>query len=118
VAGDYYRLPNQGETTEEAFFLQLQAASRLQALVLLVNFNHSNIRWKSSTAICRRSRRFLKCLEDNFLSQVIDNPARADVLLDLLAANTSELIRDIKIIASQGCSDHAFMEFAVLKDTG
>jgi len=74
VAGVYYRLPNQGEPTDKAFFLQLQEALHLQALILLGDFNHPNICWKSSTASCRQSRRFLECIEDNFLSQVTDSP--------------------------------------------
>lgn len=36
-------------------------------------------------------------MEDNFPTEVIENPTRGDVLLDLLATNTSELIGDVKI---------------------
>jgi len=72
--GVYYRPPNQGEPTDEAFFLQLQEASHSQSVVLLGDFNHPNICWKSSIASCRQSRRFLECVEDIFLSQVIDSP--------------------------------------------
>ncbi|PKU28913.1 mitochondrial fission process protein 1 [Limosa lapponica baueri] len=68
VVGVYYRLPDQGEPTDEAFLLQLQEASSSEALILLRNFNHSNIYWKSS---CRQSRRLLECTEDNFLNQVL-----------------------------------------------
>jgi len=63
VAGVYSRPPDQGEPTDEAFFLQLQEALRSQALVLLGDFNHPNICWKSS---CWQSRRLLECIEDNF----------------------------------------------------
>jgi len=65
-------LPDQGEPTDEAFFLQLQEALCLQALVLLGDFNHPNICWKSSMVSCRKSRRFLECTGDNFLSQIIE----------------------------------------------
>jgi len=41
--GVYCMPPDQGEPTDEAFFLQLQKASRSQALVLLGDFNHRNI---------------------------------------------------------------------------
>ncbi|KAK4830418.1 hypothetical protein QYF61_011042 [Mycteria americana] len=118
VVGVYYRPPNQGEPIDEAFFLQLQEASRSQPLVLLGDFNHPNICWKSSTESCRQSRRLLECIEDNFLSQVIDSPTRGDVILDLLVTNASELIGDVKIGGSLGCSDHALVEFTVLRDMG
>ena len=118
MVGVYYRLPNQGEPVDEAFLLQLQEASRSQALILLGDFNHPDICWKSSTASCRQCRRLLECIEDNFLSQVIDSPTTGDAILDLLVTNTSELIGDVKIGGSLGCSDYVLVEFAVLRDMG
>jgi len=118
VVGDYYRLPDQEEPTDGAFFLQLQVASCSQALVLLGGFSHPSICWKSSMASCRQSRKLLECVEDNFLSQVVDGPTRGDVLLDLLVTNTGELIGDIKVGGSLGCSDHALVVFAVLRGMG
>ncbi|KAK4806761.1 hypothetical protein QYF61_005557 [Mycteria americana] len=118
VVAVYYRPPDQGEPTDEAFFLQLQEASCLQALVLLGDFNHPNICRKSSKASCRQSRRLLECTEDNFLTQVIDTPTQGDAILDLMVTNASELISDVKIGGSLGCSDHAFVEFTVLRDMG
>ncbi|KAK4828983.1 hypothetical protein QYF61_001639 [Mycteria americana] len=91
VVGVYYRTPNQGEPIDEAFFLQLQEASHLQALVLLGDFNHFDICWKSSMASCRQYGRLLECFKDNFLTQVIDTPTRGDAILDLMVTNTSEL---------------------------
>jgi len=41
--GVYYRLPDQEESTDEAFLLQLQEASCSQVLVLLGDFNHTDI---------------------------------------------------------------------------
>ncbi|GAB0204009.1 mitochondrial enolase superfamily member 1 [Grus japonensis] len=108
--------PDQGEPIDKAFLLQLQEASCLQALILLGDFNHPDICWKSSMATYRQSRRLLECIEDNFLSQVIDSPTRGDVILGLMVINGSELISDIKTGGSLGCSDHALVEFAVLRD--
>jgi len=48
VVGVYYRPPDQGEFVDEAFVLQLQDASHLQALVLLGDVNHPDIFWRSS----------------------------------------------------------------------
>jgi len=57
-------------------------------------------------ASCRQPRTLLECIEDKFLSQVIDSPTRGDAILDLMVTNTSELISDVKIGGSLGCSDH------------
>lgn len=97
VVSVYYTLSDQGDPINGVFLLQLQEASHLQALTLVEDFNHPDICWKSSTASCRQSRRLLECMEDKFLTQIIERLTRRDVLLDLLVTNTSELIGDVKI---------------------
>ena len=67
---------------------------------------------------CRQSRRLLECIEDNYLSQVIDSPTRGGAILDLLVTNASELISDVKIGGSLGCSGHALVEFTFLRHMG
>jgi len=114
----YYRLPNQGEHADKDFLLHLQEASRSQALNLLGNFDHINICWKSNAVICRQSRRLLECIEENFLSWIIDSPIRGNAIPNLLVVNASELIRVIKTRGSLGCSDHALIESAVLRNMG
>ncbi|KAK4814867.1 hypothetical protein QYF61_027840 [Mycteria americana] len=63
--------------------------------------------WGSSEAPFRK---------DNSLGQVTDSPTRGDAFLDLLVTNASELVRDVKIGGSLGCSDHALVQFALLRD--
>jgi len=116
VVGVCYTPPDQGEPTDEAFLLQLQEALRSQSLVLLGDFSHPDTCWKSSTVSNRKSRRFLECMEDNFLSQVIDTPIQGDAILDLMLTSASELTHDVKTGGSLGCSDHALVEFTVLRD--
>jgi len=67
---------------------------------------------------CRQSRRLLECIEDNFLSQVRYTPTRGDAILDQMVTSASELISDIKIGGSLGCSGHTLVEFAVLRGMG
>ena len=114
----YYRPPDQEELIDEAFFLQLQDASRSQALILLGDFNQPDICWKSNTASCRQSSRFLKRIEDDFLSQVISTPTRGEAILDLVVTNESELVGDVKIRGSLGCSDHALVELTLWREMG
>ncbi|RMC22430.1 hypothetical protein DUI87_00744 [Hirundo rustica rustica] len=59
---------NQGDTTDEAFLLQLQQASCSRALVLLEEFNHPCTCRKRS---CGQSLRFLEHMKDKFLTQEI-----------------------------------------------
>ena len=39
-------------------------------------------------------------------------------MLDLVLSSEEESIRDIKIGGSLGCSDHALVEFVILKNAG
>jgi len=110
--------PDQGEPINKAFLLQLQQALRLQALILLGDFNHPNISWKSSMVSCGKSRNLLECIEDTFLSQAINSTTRGDVIQDLLVTNKDELIGDTKTENGLGCSDHALVEITVLRNMG
>ena len=74
MAGVCYRLPNWGEPVDEAFLLQLQEVSHLQALVLMGDFSRPDICWDRAMPGGRQSKRFLETVEDNFLVQVIDGP--------------------------------------------
>lgn len=48
----------------------------------------------------------MECMKDNFLSKVIDSPARGDTELDVLVTNISELISGVKFGGSLGCDDY------------
>ena len=93
MAGVYYRPPDQEEEVDEGLFLQLQKASRSQALILTGEFNHPDICWKSGTANCKPSRKLRECIEDNSLVQVMESLTRGEALLDLLLTRAEELNR-------------------------
>ncbi|GAB0203576.1 mitochondrial enolase superfamily member 1 [Grus japonensis] len=73
-----------------------------QALVLIGDFNHPDICWKSSTANCKQSRKLLECIKDNFRVEVMESPTRGEALLDLLLTNAEEFIGEVKIGAEAG----------------
>ncbi|GAB0208952.1 hypothetical protein GRJ2_003360900 [Grus japonensis] len=114
VVGVYYRPPDQEEEVDEAFYRQLEVASQSQALVLMGDFNHPDICWKSNTAKHAQSRRFLQSIDDNFLTQVVEDPTRRGMLLDLVLPNKEGLVGDVKVGGSLGCNDHEMVEFRIL----
>ncbi|PKU42484.1 rna-directed dna polymerase from mobile element jockey-like [Limosa lapponica baueri] len=81
------RPPDQDGEVDEAFYNQLQVALQSQALVLVGDFNHPDICWKGYTARNTQSRRFLQCIDDNFLTQLVEEPTRREALLDLVLTN-------------------------------
>ncbi|KAM9590859.1 uncharacterized protein ACIBXB_005907 [Morphnus guianensis] len=92
VLGVCYRLPDQVEETDETFYKRLAVVSESCALVLVGDFNFPDICWKYNTAESKQSRRFLECVEDNFLTQLVGEPTRAGALLDLLFTNREGLV--------------------------
>jgi len=97
IVGVYYRPPDQEEEIDEAFYRQLKVASQSQALVLVGDFNHPDISWEYHTARHTQSRRYLQSIDDHFLMQVVEEPTRRGVLLDLVLTNKEGLVEDVKV---------------------
>ena len=87
AVGVHYRRPDEEEEVNEAFYRQLEAASRSQALALMEDFSLPGICWKGSTAGLTPARRFLQSTDENFLTQEVEKPSRHSVLLDLALTN-------------------------------
>ncbi|GAB0205478.1 mitochondrial enolase superfamily member 1 [Grus japonensis] len=115
IVGVCYRPPDQGDQADEALYRQIGAASHSQALVLMGDFNHPDICWRDNTAEHKQSRKFLECVDDNFLLQVIEEPMRRGAMLDLIFTNKEGLVGDVKLKGSLGCSDHKMVEFRILR---
>ena len=102
LLGVYYRPPNQDEEADEVFYKRLAEVSQSLALVLVGDFNLLDICWKYNTA---QSRRFLECVQDNFLTQLVDEPTRVGVSLGLLFTNREGLVGDVVVGGRLGPSD-------------
>jgi len=78
------------------------------------DFNHPDINWEDHTARHMPSRRFLQSIDDNFLTQVMEEPTRKGALLDLVLTKKEGLVEDVKFGGRLGCSDHEMVEFRIL----
>ncbi|KAK4827691.1 hypothetical protein QYF61_020825 [Mycteria americana] len=58
--------------------------------------------------------KFLQCVEDCFLIQLLDVPTRNEALLDLLLTSQEILLCNTSISDSLGCSDRNIVEFGIL----
>ena len=76
---------------------RLGEISQLLALVLVGDFNFPDICWKHSTAEQDQSWRFLECVGDNFLTQLVSELTREGALLDLLFVNREGLVDDVAV---------------------
>ncbi|KAK4829727.1 hypothetical protein QYF61_006188 [Mycteria americana] len=113
VVGVCYRPANQDEETDELFYKQPGEASRSLALVLVGDFNLPDVCWKYNTAERKQSRRFLECVADNFLTQLVSEPTREGAPLDLLFTNREGLVSHVMVGRCLGQSDHKMIEFLI-----
>ncbi|KAJ7424658.1 rna-directed dna polymerase from mobile element jockey-like [Pitangus sulphuratus] len=96
--------------------VQLAEVSESSALVLVGDFNIPDVYWELNTVEKRQSRRFLECIEDNFLLQLVNEPTRAGAPLYLLFTNREGLVGDVMAGGGLGHSDHEMTEFSTLSE--
>ena len=84
------------------FCEQLAEAARSPALVLMGDINFPDICWEYNLEQKKQSRRFLECMEDNFLMQLVREPTRGAAPLDLLFTNREGLVGDVEVRAVLG----------------
>ncbi|GAB0177907.1 mitochondrial enolase superfamily member 1 [Grus japonensis] len=82
------------------------------------DFSHPDSCWRDNAAEHKQSRKFLECVNDNFLLQVTEEPTRRGALLDLVLSNKEGLVGDVKLKGSLGCRDHKMVEFRILRAAG
>ncbi|XP_053905560.1 uncharacterized protein LOC128849191 [Cuculus canorus] len=114
VIGVCYRPPSQEEAADELFYKQLGTVSKSLPLVLVGDFNFPDVCWEYNTAERKQSRRFLECMEDNSLAQLVSEPTREGAFLDLLFVNREGLVGDLTVGGCLGLSDHEMIGFSVL----
>lgn len=79
------------------------------------DFNYPDIFWKRNISRHTESRRFLLCLKDKFLVQVVEEePVRIGALLNLVLTNMEGLFGNLKLGGNLGCSDHETVELRIL----
>ncbi|GAB0184947.1 highly reducing polyketide synthase PKS6 [Grus japonensis] len=79
------------------------------------DFDHPNTCWRCNIAGHKKCRRFLECVDDNFLLKVIEEPMRRGAMLDFVLTNKERLVGNVKLKGSLGCSDHEMVEFKNLR---
>ena len=55
-------------------------------------------------------------MEDNFLTQLVREPAREGTLLDVKFANREGLVSDVMVGAHLGHSDHEMIDLSILRE--
>lgn len=96
-----------------SLFPGLSSLKLSSLLALIGDFNSPDFTWEYHTSVTSKSGKFLKYVEDNFLSQVPSEPARKDALLDLLFVSREGLVGDVMVDGCLGRRDHKIVEFTI-----
>ena len=57
-------------------------------------------------------------MEDNFLTQLVNEATKGSALLDLLLVNREGLVGDVKVGCHLGHSGHELIQFSILRNVG
>ena len=108
--GVCYRPPIQDQEVDKTLYRQLGEVSRSLPLVLVGDFNFPDICGIYNTADREQSQRFLECVGDDFLTQLVKEPTRGSKILDLLFVNIECLVGNVKVGGCLGHSDHEMLD--------
>jgi len=64
----------------------------------------------------KQSRRFLECVEDSFLMQLLRELTKGAAVLDLLFTDKEEVVGNEKVGNCLGQSDNEMVEFSILAE--
>lgn len=82
-------------------------------IVLVGEFTFPDVFRKYSAAERRRCRKLLECVQDDFVVQVVSEPAGEGAPLALLFADREGLVGDVVVGGSLGISDHDILGFGL-----
>lgn len=111
--GIYYRPHSQDEDTDELFLKELRNISTSTTLVFVGHFCLPDVNWKQHIDSTNRSKIVLKRMDDNFLVQVLRDPAEKGALLDFFLVNRDDLVSKAEMCSCLGHSSHKAIKFKI-----
>ena len=93
-------------------FRQAAGGLKVSPLVLVGYCKVPDICWIYNTADREPSQRFLECVGDHFLTQLVTQPARGSKIL--LFVNREGLVGDVKAGGRLGQRDREMLDFSIL----
>ena len=76
-------------------------------LLLLGDFNLRDISWSTMEGRNDISRKFIETIEDNLLTQLVDESTRGENLIDLVITGNTEIIDEVRVELPFSTSDHS-----------
>ena len=81
--------------------------------IIMKDFNNGNIKWDSLQSTGVEDQRFLRLVQDNFLTQHVLEPTIAARVFDLVLSSQKEFVDNVVIQGPLGSSDHNQLHFNI-----
>lgn len=108
-----YRSPNSDQENDNRLceLISLVTSSDSSAVLICGDFNFKDIDWDTQTGSMASSRKFIECVQENFLTQHVAETTRSrdgqtESLLDLILTDHMDIVGDIEYRAPIAKSDH------------
>ena len=82
-------------------------------VLIMGDFNYTDICWQTHTAECAKSESFLSTIDDCYLTQHVSLPTRGSSLLDLIFSTDPEVVYDTQVLDNLDNGDHNMISYRV-----
>jgi ribonucleases P/MRP protein subunit RPP40 len=116
LIGNCYRPPDSSTMEDEALYSLLCKISH-EKLLMMGDFNFPELNWTKPETL-DHSHQFIKCIDDNYLIQCVENKTRDKNVLDLVFISEENMIANLTVGEPFGTSDHQIIRwtFAASKE--
>jgi hypothetical protein len=95
LIGVFYRPPNSSAKNDTAMYSLINRVSA-NSTVIMGDFNFPELDWTNINSL-EDTHPFMRCINKNFLSQVVDKPTREKNVLDLILTSDDSIIGNVLV---------------------
>ena len=112
LLGVCYRPPDSLKVNDEALFSLLNRVS-CEKVIVMGDFNFPELSWGENDFVSE-SHPFVECLNNNFLTQLVDEPSRGKNYLDLVISSDENMVDSLSVGEPFETSDHQLIRFNLI----
>jgi len=112
LLGVCYRPPDSLKLNDEGLFSLLNRV-RQEKVVIMGDFNYPELSWRENDTVTD-SHPFVECLNNNFFTQLVDEPSSGKNYLDLVICSDENMIESINVAEPFETSDHQLIRFKLI----
>ena len=116
LLGVFYRPPKSSRDVEERIAKMILDRSESSRVVVMGDFNFTNIDWNSYSSSTLEGSVFVQCVQEGFLTQYVDRPTRGETTLDLVLGNEPDQVLNLEVGEHFGDSDHNSVTFTLVME--